>query len=362
VTASGELTTGRTDFGPFFGFGARDVDPRSAQLVLQQPLFAGGSLKAGVAQAEAGQEAARQQAARARLELQAKVAEAYGAVLTAQEAFELNRKQVESLTEAARQADLRFTSGDAPRSDQAQAEARAAEARAGLAEAQAGLAQARARYRALTGQEPVRLDPFGPPPAIPGSLDQALAIAQANSPALAAARAGVDAAQAGVRQAQGGRLPEVALVAQASSVRDQFLPGYQADGYTVGVRARWTLFSSGLTSARVTEARARSRAADASAAEATVGVEEGVTGLWSAILAADLASEAARCQVAAAETAETSLGHEVKVAEKPLIDLLNAQRETLAARTALSRAKASQVVLRYRLLSLIGQAPPRVAD
>ena len=50
------------------------------------------------------------------------------------------------------------------------------------------------------------------------------------------------------------------------------------------------------------------------------------------------------------------------VAEKPLIDLLNAQRETLAARTALSRAKASQVVLRYRLLSLIGQAPPRVAD
>ena len=123
MTASGELTTGRTDFGPFFGFGARDVDPRSAQLVLQQPLFAGGSLKAGVAQAEAGQEAARQQAARARLELQAKVAEAYGAVLTAQEAFELNRRQVESLTEAARQADLRFTSGDAPRSDQAQAEA-----------------------------------------------------------------------------------------------------------------------------------------------------------------------------------------------------------------------------------------------
>lgn len=354
LTVSGQAAAGHSDFGQFFGFGSQNMNPRSAAITLQQPIFAGGSLNAAVAQAGAGRKAADQQALKTRLDLEARVAEAYGDVLVAQEAFRLNSRQLEAAGELARQADLRFQSGDAPRSDQAQAQARAAQARAGLAQAQADLARARAHYRALVGQEAGQLEPFGPPPAIPASLDAGLATAEANSPALAAARDGAEAARAGVRQAQGGRLPEVSLVAQASSVRDEFLPGYRADGYTVGVQARWTLFSSGLQSAKVSEAQAQRRAADASAAEAKAAVDEGVVSLWNAVAAADASAEAAQQQVDAAEIAETSLGHEVKVDEKPLIDLLNAQRETLAARTALARAKAAQVVTRYQLRSLLG--------
>jgi TolC family type I secretion outer membrane protein len=354
VTVTGQTATGRTDFGQFFGFGERDMRPRSAQIELQQPLFAGCALAAGVAQAGAGRRAADEQALKARLDLEARVAEAYGAVLVAQESFHLNDRQLQAASELARQADLRFNAGEAPRSDQAQAQARAAEARAGLAQAQAELARARAHYRALVGEEPGQLAPFGAPPAVPASLDAALAAAEAQSPTLAAARAGEDAARAGVRQAQGGRLPEVAFVAQAGSVRDQFLPGYRADGYTVGVQARWTLFSSGLQGARVAEAQAERRAAAAAAAEARTAVDEGVVSLWNAVAAADASAQAAQQQVDAAAIAETSLGHEVKVSERPLIDLLNAQRETLAARTALARARAAQVVTRYQLRSLLG--------
>src|SRR5690606_32029679 len=144
-----------------------------------------------------------------------------------------------------------FQSGHAPRTDQAQAKARAAEARAGVAQAKAGLVRARARFRGLVGEEPGQLEPFRPPPMIPPNLESALSYARQNSPSLAAASAGADAARAGVRQAQGERLPEVAFVAQAGSQRDQFFPGYRADGYTIGVQARWTLFSSGLQSAKV---------------------------------------------------------------------------------------------------------------
>lgn len=358
LTMTGQAGTGRTDFGQFFGFGAHHMNPRAADITLQQPIFAGGALNAGVAQAGASRKAADQQALRTRLDLEARVAQAYGDVLVAQESFQFNSRQLEAASELARQADLRFNAGEAPRSDQAQAAARAAEARAGLAQAQADLARTRAHYRALTGEEPGHLEPFGAPPPIPGSLDAALQTAEANSPALSAARAGADAARAGVRQAEGGRLPEVSLVAQASTVRDQFFPGYQADGYTVGVQARWTLFSSGLQGAKVSEAQAQRRAAGASAAEAKAAVDEGVVTLWNAVAAADTSAEAAEQQVKAAEIAENSLVHEVKVSEKPLIDLLNAQRETLAARTALARARAAQVVTRYQLRSLLGPASP----
>lgn len=358
LTVSGQAATGRTDFGPFFGFGAQNMNPRAADITLQQPIFAGGTLNAAVAQAGAGRTAADQQALKTRLDLEARVAQAYGDVLVAQEALQLNTRQLAAAGELARQADLRFNSGEAPRSDQAQAAARAAEARAGVAQAQADLARARAHYRALTGQEAGQLDPFGAPPVIPRDLEAAVSAAEANSPGLAAARSGADAARAGVRQAQGGRLPEVSLVAQASTIRDQFFPGYQADGYTVGVQARWTLFSSGLQSAKVSEAQAQRRAADATAAEAKAAVDEGVVSLWNAVGAADASADAAQQQVRAAEIAENSLMHEVKVGEKPLIDLLNAQRETLAARTALARARAAQVVTRYQLRSLLGPGSP----
>ena len=65
-------------------------------------------------------------------------------------------------------------------------------------------------------------------------------------------------------------------------------------------------------------------------------------------------AEAARQQAAAAETAEASLGHEVRVGAKPLVALLDAQRETLAARTALARAQSARVVARYQLRAAIG--------
>lgn len=354
VSLSAQAGEGRTDFGEFFAFGEHQMSPRAASVKLEQPVFAGGALLAGVQRARADRGAADDMARSARLQLEARVAEAYGEVLVAEEAFRLNTRQVEVASELARQAGLRFESGEIPRTDRAQAEARAAEARAGVARAQGDLARARARFRSLTGQEPDALAPIGDGPEIPADLNAAIAAARSNSPDIAAARAGADAARAGVRQALGGYLPEVALFAEAGSQRDQFFPGYRADGYTVGVQARWTLFSSGLQSAKVAEASAHRRAAEATADEARLAVEEAVIGLWGAVQAADRMADAAGQQAAAAEAAEVSLGHEVRVGAKPLVALLDAQRETLGARAALARAQFARVVARYQLRAAAG--------
>ena len=99
------------------------------------------------------------------------------------------------------------------------------------------------------------------PPPIPRSLDEALSVALKDNPGLQAAEAQSRAAEAGVRFARADRLPSLAVTATASTARDQFFPGYRADGVTVGVQGRWTLFSGGMVSGRIEEAVAGARGA-----------------------------------------------------------------------------------------------------
>jgi outer membrane protein len=76
LALSGSAGAGSTDFGPFFGFGRRDMHPSSAEITLEQPVFAGGGVKAGIDQAQAGQAGARSRYESVRLGLIADVAEA----------------------------------------------------------------------------------------------------------------------------------------------------------------------------------------------------------------------------------------------------------------------------------------------
>lgn len=355
LTASGSAEAARTDFGQFFGFGRYDLKPRSAELTLQQPLFTGGAVSAVIGQAKAMDAAARFQAEDVRLGLIADVAEAYVAVQTAGKSLDLTRAQVEELSLVHDQAQRRFQDGEAPRTDVDQAQARLSGAKAAFAAAEGDLARARARYRTLVGEEPAQLDPAGDPPATPADLDEATSEARANSPAVAAAEAAVRAAEEGVRRAKADRLPSIALTAQASTVRDQFLPGYRADGGAIGVQGRWTLFSGGAIAAKVGEASAGQRAAEDALDQAEAATEEAAIDAWQARQTAEAVARAAADQAAAAEAALDSVRQEVRVGEKPTLDLLDAEREALAARIGALQAEGARLVAAYRLNAVIGR-------
>jgi TolC family type I secretion outer membrane protein len=357
VVASGSAAAASTDFGGFFGFGRYDLHPRGAELSLQQPLFTGGAVAGAIGQARAMDDAARLGLEGARLGLIADVAEAYVGVQVAEQSLTLQQAQVEELALVRSQAQRKFDKGEVPRTEVDQAEARLSGARAALASAQGDLARARARYRTLVGEEPAGLEPVGEPPAGPATLDEAVAQAQDHSPAVAAAQAAVRAADAGVTKAKAERLPSVALAAQASTVRDQFLPGYRADGVSVGVQGRWTLFSSGLVSGKIHEAEAGRRAAEAGLDQARAAAEEAAIDGWQGRRTADAVALAAADQARAAEAALESVRHEVRVGEKPTLALLDAEREALAARISALQAKGARVVAAYRLNAVLGTAP-----
>jgi TolC family type I secretion outer membrane protein len=355
VVASASAAAASTDFGGFFGFGRYDLHPRVAELSLQQPLFTGGAVSGAIGQAKAMDEAAQLDLRGVRLGLIADVADAYVGVQTAEASLQLQQAQVEELALVRAQSQQKFDKGEVPRTEVDQAEARLSGARAALAAGQGELARARARYLTLVGEEPAGLEPVAEPPPAPPTVDEAVAEAMAGSPAVAAAQAAVRAADAGVGKAKAERLPSVVLAAQASTARDQFLPGYKADGVSIGVQGRWTLFSSGLVSGKIREAQAGRSAAEAQLDQARAAAEEAAIDGWQGRRTADAVALAAADQATAAEAALESVRHEVRVGEKPTLALLDAEREALAARVAALQARGARVTAAYRLNAVLGK-------
>jgi outer membrane protein len=183
----------------------------------------------------------------------------------------------------------------------------------------------------------------------------AIADAEKNCPAIAEARAALDAAMAGERGAKAEWLPTVGAFAEAGTVRDQFFPGYRGDLATIGVRARWQIFDGGRVRGQVAEASAGVRAARARLAAARDQIQEAVTAAHIAIETSALVEQAAAEQRASAEEAARNVRDEVKVGQKPRIDLLNAEREATAAGILALKARADRVTAAYRLNALLGR-------
>lgn len=355
ATLTGSIATGRLDPGGFFGLAAADVTPRAVQATLEQPLFTGGRVNAAVALARAGERMAGAAGDGARADLAANVAEAYGAVLVAEEQQRLYEALVATTTELVRHAGNRFEIGDAPRTDVSQANARLAAARAQLASARGAIRVTRARLASLIGRDPGTLAPLPAPPPIPADLEATIVAAEETSPAVAQAKAGLDAALAAERGARAGRLPTIGAFAEASTVRDQFFPGYRGDAATIGVRARWQFFDGGRVRGQVAEASAGVRRARARLAATRDQVQEAVTATHAAVESSALVAQAAGEQRAAAEEAVRNVRDEVKVGQKPQLDLLDAEREATDAGVFALRAQADRVTAAYRLNALLGR-------
>jgi outer membrane protein len=359
VSVDGQVGYGRIDPQGFFNLAADDVTPRSAALNAELPLFTGGRLGAAERQAEGGRAAAGYALDAARLALRVQTVKAYADALGAGERMSSYAKLIDALTETVRQAKLKFTAGDGTSTDVAQAEARLAEAQAGLAGAEGDKQSALTRLKTLTGA-PVTPDAALPgPPAVPPSIDAAVAQAIAHNPQLAQADAMVKSARAGVSAARADRLPMLSAYAQASSVRDQFFPGYKADSASAGLRLHWKLFSGGQASARQRGAEADLSASESDYQAAHDAIEQQATQGFEAVRAARAVLTAAEARATATQSALRSTKLEVQSGAKPQLALLDAEREAIDAESGRIAAQGNLLVAAYALRAVAGMDDTR---
>ena len=141
--------------------------------------------------------------------------------------LDLNRRNVEVLTEQLKQTRDRFNVGEVTRTDVAQAESRLAAGRSQLLQAQSNYITSQANYRRVIGVNPGRLDPGTPVDRLsPSPLSRAITAGETMSPSVLASMYGVDVAELAVKISEGALCPNLGFTAaytQSYDIQPQVL-------------------------------------------------------------------------------------------------------------------------------------------
>lgn len=336
-----------------------------AQASLTYPLYAGGSIKNGVAAAKIRVESGRASLRGTEADLFVAVVGAYMDVIRDSATVALNGQNVRVLEVNLAASRDRFQVGDLTRTDVAQSEARLALARSQLESAEARLISSRETYVRLVGTPPGELDTPPPLPRLPANADDAVKTALADNPVLLAARKAKDASALDVKVAQATRLPRVDAFAQGSYTNflgtlGRFSPTIAPPQFDrtaqLGVRLTMPIFQGGQPAARVRQAQAR----ESQSIEQMTESERTVVAQTRAAFAVYRSSleviESAEAAVAANRLALEGVRAENSVGNRTVLEILNAEQELLNAQVTLVTARRDAYVAGFAVLSAMGHA------
>ncbi|VAW17214.1 hypothetical protein MNBD_ALPHA09-1246 [hydrothermal vent metagenome] len=338
-------------------------EPQNARVSASLLLFDGFASINGVRASEARAEAGRHGLSNSEQRLLSEIAAAYANIWRDRSIVALERQNVGFLSEQRRSVKRRLELGDLSRTDLAQADARYNEARANLSAAKAELVASGSTYTELVGLPPSKVArPLVPDTLFPKTLEAALAEAAANNPLIKKAKADEVAADHDVDARIGAFFPKITVDAAydtATFTSSSFEKSTEASAF---VRVNFPFYDGGAKESRYREAKARAIEKSYERAAAKRGVWASVRTLWHRRAAAKARITAASRQLAATELAVRGLTIEAKVGQRSVIDILDGQRDRVAAKIALVWARADYVTTSYQLLAAMGKSTPQHLD
>lgn len=273
---------------------------------------------------------------------------AYMDLRRARETVAINENSVRVIGEELKAAQDRFEVGEVTRTDVAIAEARLASARAALAAAQGDADIARAAYQAAIGHQPDGRTALPATPALPKSLEEAQAIAQRLHPLILQAQHSAKAADLRVERAAAERRPS--LGANLRLQEDEF--GEDASSATLQLSQ--TIYAGGRLSAEHRKAIAGRDSARSALLQQSVDIAEQVARAWSGIEVSRAQIGAIERQIEAATAAYEGVKEEASLGARTTLDVLDAERDVLEARSNRASAEADLQVAIYSLLASMG--------
>lgn len=290
-------------------------------------------------------------------------ASAYMDVIRDRRVALLTEQNLQFLTEQARAARSRFEVGEGTRTDVAQADASRSEAVAQLAAARAQAQASEATYRQVIGDAPGKLQP-GQPLAkmLPKSLDQAIALASGEHPAIISMQHLVDAAGFTVKSTEGRLLPQVSASAGVSRnyQNTEGLPGVgtATDGTfnsaSIGATLTIPIYTGGRTSAQIRQSKESLGQARIQVDVTRDTVRQAVVSAWTQYVAARESVAANTEQVAAQELALSGVIEERNVGQRTTLDVLDSQADVITAQINLASAQRDVVVASYAIVQSMG--------
>jgi outer membrane protein len=336
-----------------------ELNGRTVLATVTQPLFRGGKTVADTAAARANIQAQRALLMDTEQTVLLNAVTSYADLIRDRGIVDVRRNNVRVLTEQLTATRERFRVGELTVTDVAQAEARREQANADLVLAEANVRISEAAYQRTVGQLPGTLGDLPLIGAIPGSEDEAIALAMDLGPRAVSAQHRIAAAAYGVNSAVGDLLPQVNLVGFIQQTADVTTPTDQFYTYGVRVQATVPIFQNGTEWSRIRSAKElvgqRRNELDSArrlAAETVIRAWRNLESSRSRVVSFSAA-------VRANETALNGVRQEALVGSRTTLDVLNAEQELLNSQVNLIIARHDVQVSYYGVLSGIGRLTAR---
>ncbi|MDK9696882.1 MAG: TolC family outer membrane protein [Siculibacillus sp.] len=332
-----------------------DTRPGAIGITLVQPLYAGGSIEAGKAQAEAAVRAQRELLRTAEQQVLLAAATAFMDVIRDTALVGLQESNVKFLTEQVRAAKDRFGVGEGTQTDVAQATATYQLAISQLNAARAQLNASRAEFRQAVGKDPGKLTGADAVDRLmPKSMEAAAQASQSENPSVLAGLHNVDVATHNVKMLEGALLPQLGL--QGSAGRNWDSSSYKTmNDARVSLQLTVPLYQGGGEYAKIRQAKEQLGAAKIQVDLARDTVRYNVVSAWGMLQAANASIAAYRAQVEATRLALNGVIEEQRVGQRTTLDVLNQQTSLITAQSNLVNAERSRIVGSFQLAAAIGR-------
>ncbi|MGE5626275.1 MAG: TolC family outer membrane protein [Bacillota bacterium] len=361
VKLFGGVGTSHLDVGfmqlPGFPFPANTIgvplNTRQVGVEVDQALYAGGRISAGVDAAEKlrAAEDAKLHAVEGGVLLQA--AQAYMDVLQARAVLTLEQSNERVLQEALEQAQASFDNGETTHTDVDQAKARLAGAQAARIQADGALTAATAAYERVVGAAPDALEQPQPLGGLPATQQDALALAERNYN-VQAAQYTAAAAASNVDVAESALKPSLELSGQVTRATEPQFLFEKLDTRSIMLNLSMPLYTGGTASSELHAAQHQADSSTQQALDARRQARDQVVSAWQAYQTAVAGLAAIEVQITAAQSAYDGVQAEHKVGDRTTLDVLNAEQELLNAKVNEVRAQRDETVAEYSLKAATG--------
>jgi outer membrane protein len=272
-----------------------------------------------------------------------RVAQAYFAILAAQDQLSTNRGARAAFGKLLNQAQVRQQTGVGPRSDVEQAQSFYDATEQSVIDAQNALDDANLALTEIVGSHDVAIAPLqetipltAPEPA---SVDAWVISARQDNPGVRAAQLQVEASERDINVQRGRGLPTLSLTGGSSRLWQDGALGGNETLDSVGVSFTWPLFQGGAVASAMRQSRALKREAQALYDGAQRDVERLTRAAYRGVVSGIQRIAAARRATESGNSAVEASRRNVEFGTGTEFDLLNAQNNYYAAQRAYSQTR-----------------------
>jgi outer membrane protein/adhesin transport system outer membrane protein len=370
------LRTGRLE--PIPGTSGYNTE-KTIGVQVTQNLYRGGRTEAETSQATNAVKAGQAQLKATEQAVLLQAAQSYLDVVRDQSTVDLNASNEAVLKRQLDAETDRLRVGEVTRTDVALAQASYQQARAQHTTAIGTLETDRAAFQRVVGQAPGKLVQPAFKYELPASLEDAVAEAEENNPNVLAAEFVERAARDGVDLAQGARLPTIQLIGTFERVypggnsqtqseatsSNTFLSTPTTrnidhiDTGSVAAQITWPLYTGGLASSQVREAKQTANQNLIAIEDAKRVARQTAIAAWQQLVAAKANIVALTAQVEAAQIGAEGTRQQALVGTATVLDSLTAEQQLLQAQVNLVGAQHDALVDSFTLLSAVGRMTAR---